>query len=57
MTTAILAAERWLNNGPFPARRHWRRVTGAAVLALGVAAMLGLLVGFVVMMLLDTTLG
>ena len=57
MATAILAAERWLNNGPLPARRPWRRVTGAAVLALGVAAMLGLLAGFVVMMLLDTTLG
>jgi len=57
MTTAILAAERWLNNGPLPARRPWRRVTGAAVLALELAAMLGLLAGFVVMMLLDTTLG
>ena len=57
MSTAILAAERWLNNGPLPTRRSWRRVAGAAVLALGVAAMLGLLAGFVVMMLLDTTLG
>jgi hypothetical protein len=41
MTTAILAAERWLNNGPLPTRRLWRRVAGAAVLALGAAAMLG----------------
>jgi len=32
-------------------------VAGAAVLALRAAATLGLLAGFVVMMLLDTTLG
>jgi len=57
MTTAILAAERWLNNGPLPTGRPWRRVAGGAVLSLGAAAMLGLLAGFVVMMLLDTTLG
>jgi len=57
LATAILAAERWLNNGPFPARRPWRRVTGAAVLGLRGAGTLGLLAGFVVMMLLDTTLG
>lgn len=40
MTTAILAAEKWLNDGPLPTRHPWRRAAGAAVLLLGGAAML-----------------
>jgi len=41
VTTAILAAEKWLNDGPLPTRRRWRRRAGAAVLATGLAVMLG----------------
>ncbi len=40
MTTAILAAEKWLNDGPLPTRHPWRRAAGAVVLLLGAAAML-----------------
>ena len=41
MTTAILAAEKWLNDGPLPTRHPWRRAAGAVVLLLGAAVMLG----------------
>jgi hypothetical protein len=40
MTTAILAAEKWLNEGPLPTRHPRRRVAGAVILALGTASML-----------------
>ena len=40
MTTAILAAEKWLNGGPLPTRHPWRRAAGAVVLLLGVKVML-----------------
>lgn len=40
MTIAILAAERWLNDGPLPSRHPWRRRAGAAIVVLGVAGML-----------------
>jgi ZIP family zinc transporter len=40
MTTAILAAGRWLNDGPLPTRHPWRRVAGVAIALLGLAAML-----------------
>lgn len=40
MTTAILAAEKWLNDGPLPTRHPWRRSAGAAVLLLGAVDML-----------------
>ena len=82
MTTAILAAGKWLNDGPLPTRHPWRRGAGAVVFLLGVAVMLGsgvgelcnwiasgpsivhaleatlgLIAGFVIMMLLDPALG
>ena len=41
MSTAILAAEKWLNDGPLPTRHPWRRAAGAVVLLLGAAVMLG----------------
>ena len=41
MATAILAAEKWLNDGPLPTRHPWRRAAGAVVLLLGAAVMLG----------------
>ena len=41
MTTAILAAEKWLNDGPLPTRHPWRRAAGAAVFLLGAAVMAG----------------
>ena len=40
MTGAILAAQRWLNDGPPPARHPRRRGAGAAIVVLGVAVML-----------------
>jgi len=40
MTTAILAAGKWLNDGPLPTRHPWRRSAGAAVLLLGAVVML-----------------
>ncbi|HWA13427.1 MAG TPA: hypothetical protein VHA15_10070 [Burkholderiales bacterium] len=40
MSAAILAAGRWLNDGPLPTRHPWRRIAGAAVVAVGAMAML-----------------
>ena len=41
MSTAILAAEKWLNDGPLPTRHPWRRAAGAVVLLMGAVVMLG----------------
>lgn len=40
MTNALLAAEKWLNDGPLPTRHPWRRAAGAVVLLLGAVTLL-----------------